>query len=195
MMLAAFGLGASNSPEADAIPPLRPPRGEIPLTFWEQYGAWMIAGSIFFLFLFAAVIWRFTRPRPKTPIPVEVQARETFESLRDKPEDGFVLSRISRELRHYIGAAFGLPPVELTTSEFSRAVATNEKVGPQLSVELSEFLKRCDERKFALTAPKPAVGAATEALTLLNHAEARRAEVRRAEQHQQNNSPQSAASA
>src|SRR2546421_10759734 len=47
----AFGLlslaqNLSNPPASDELPRLAPPRGEIPPTFWEQYGVWVIFGGL-----------------------------------------------------------------------------------------------------------------------------------------------------
>ena len=60
-----------------------------------------------------------------------------------------VLSEASQILRRYVAAAFAWPPAELTTAEFSAALAGDEKIGPELARTLSNFLRECDERKFA----------------------------------------------
>src|SRR5690349_7995909 len=57
-------LADTNSDLADNIPPLRPPRGEIPPSWWEQHGGWVIAGGCFALVALAALIWWLTRPKP-----------------------------------------------------------------------------------------------------------------------------------
>ena len=98
-------------------------------------------------------IWWATRPKPPVIIPPEVQARGDLESLRKLAEDGRVLSKVSQAVRRYFGAAFALPPGELTTAEFCRAMAANDQVGSELSTTTSDFLRRCDERKFAPDAP------------------------------------------
>ena len=79
----------------------------------------------------------------------EVQARKELSSLRGQPETGALLSRVSGSVRHYAAAAFSLPAGELTTAEFCRAVIGNEAVGLSLAESVTDFLKRCDERKFA----------------------------------------------
>ena len=49
----------------DDIPPLRPPHAELPPTFWEQHGLWVIvAGSRSLLALVGAAVWCLLRPKP-----------------------------------------------------------------------------------------------------------------------------------
>jgi hypothetical protein len=165
---------------ADEIPQLRPPRGEIPPGIWEQHSAAIIVGGILVLALVAVLVWFLTRPRTLLPVAPEVQARQELSSLRGQPETGALLSRISGSVRRYTAAAFSLPPGELTTAEFSREVACNEAVGPALAESVTDFLKRCDERKFAPPAVQPPMGAADEAFHLVEVAEARREELRKA---------------
>ena len=88
------------------------------------------------------------------------------EPLRRQPEGGAVLSRVSQTLRLYLTAAFGLPPEELTSTEFCRLLRENPGVGPELSAGIGEFLRRCDERKFAPLAPQPALGRSSALLSL-----------------------------
>jgi len=175
-------LGAATNPAAaDAIPPLRPPRGEIPPGFWEQYGWWIIVAGVLLLGAAGAAVWWMRRSRPAVAVPPEVLARQALEPLRGQAEDGAVLSRISQVLRRYGSAAFGLPAGEMTTAEFCRAIAEPGRLGAELSTALGDFLRQCDERKFAPASPKPALGAAEQALKLLAQAEAHRAELRQAD--------------
>jgi uncharacterized protein DUF4381 len=166
-----FGAGAEEGPEK--IPPLQPPRGEIPPGFWELYGVWVVVGSVVFLALCAALVWYLTRPKSVVPVPPGAQARQALERLRQQPEDGVVLSRVSQVVRRYAAQAFGLPPGELTTSEFCQALAGQQRVGPDLAGALAEFLRQCDERKFAPAVPGPALGAVARALELIETSEAR----------------------
>src|SRR6516162_4252211 len=64
-------LAATNSSDADEIPPLSPPRGEIPPGFWEQYGAWAVLGGAVLLVAVLFFIWRLTRPKPPIIVPIE----------------------------------------------------------------------------------------------------------------------------
>jgi len=158
----------------DDIPPLRPPHAEIPPTFWEQYGLLVIVFGVLVLGLVCAAAWFLTRPKPPMIVPPEVQARQALETLRRQPEDGALLSRVSQILRRYVAAAFDLPPGELTTAEFCRAIAGHGQIGPELSAALSEFLRQCDQRKFAPSAPAAPFGAVAQALKLVDQAQARR---------------------
>jgi hypothetical protein len=154
---------------------LRPPHAEIPPTFWEQYGLWVILCGVLVLGLVCVAAWFLTRPKPPVIVPPEVQARQALEPLRQQPEDGALLSRLSQILRRYVIAAFDLPPGELTTTEFCRAIAGHDPVGPDLSATLSEFFRQCDQRKFAPPpAPAPPFGAVAQALNLIDQAQARR---------------------
>jgi hypothetical protein len=114
------------------------------------------------------------------PAAPEARAREELSGLRGQPETGALLSRISSSVRHYAAAVFSLAPGELTTTEFCRAVADNEIVGTTLAGSLTDFLKRCDERKFAPPSARPPMGAVEEALKLVEVSEARREELRQA---------------
>ncbi len=171
---------ATNSLSPEAIPPLRPPRPEIPPTFWEQYGLWVVLGAILLLALVSAAAWFLTRPKPPVIVPPELQARQALEPLRQQAEEGAVLSRVSQVLRHYLAAAFSLPPGELTTTEFCHVLSDQAQAGPELSASVAEFLRQCDQRKFSPTPPAPPLGAVAQALQLIDHAEARRAALARA---------------
>jgi len=167
----------------EEIPPLRPPRPEIPATFWELHGGEVIAGSAALVLLLAGGVWWWRRPRPRAVVPPEVRARQELAPLRTQPETGEVLSRISQIVRHYVTAAFNLGEGELTTTDLSQAMAVRkETIGPQLAGSISGFLRACDERKFAPPAQRPPMGAADRAEKLVESLEARRAELRAAEQ-------------
>jgi len=160
LLTPALPLPAASLISTNDIPPLRPPHAEIPPTFWEQYGLWVILCGVLVLGLVCVAAWFLTRPKPPVIVPPEVQARQALEPLRQQPEDGALLSRLSQILRRYVIAAFDLPPGELTTTEFCRAIAGHDPVGPDLSATLSEFFRQCDQRKFAPPpAPAPPFGA------------------------------------
>jgi len=179
--LASGRLVAGGAATPDDIPRLRPPRGEIAPTFGEQYGLWVIITAVLLLGLLCAAVWWLRRPRPAVMVPPEAQARQALEPLRAQPEDGVLLSRVSQILRRYVGAAFGLPPGEMTTADFCRALAGHERLGAELSATVGDFLRSCDERKFAPPAARPALGAVDQGLKLIELAEARRAHLRQAE--------------
>ena len=164
----------TNSIAPDAISPLRPPHAELPPTFWDRYGLWVILCGVLLLAVGCAAAWFLSRPKPPVIVPPEQQARAALEPLRQQPEDGALLSRVSQILRHYVAAVFDLPPGELTTAEFCRAMAGHSRLGAELSDTLSKFLHQCDERKFAPSTPVPPFSAVAQALKLIDQAQARR---------------------
>jgi hypothetical protein len=170
---------ATNPPGPDDIPPLRPPHAEMPPTFWEQHSLAIILLGAFLLALICVAVWLLARPKPPVAVPPEVQARQALEPLRQQPEDGLLLSRVSQILRRYVTAAFNLPPEELTTTEFCRAVTSNTHPGSELSAALSEFLRQCDQRKFSPPSPAPPLSAVAQALKLIDQAQIRLASLAR----------------
>ena len=162
----------------DAIPPLRPPRGEIPPGFWEQHGTSTVLASIAVLTLAGLAAWRLTRPKPPLITPPEIEARRELEKLLDRTEDGPALSKISQVLRRYVAAAFNLRPGELNTAEFCATISASESLDPGLAASLAGFLRKCDEQKFSPAPPAPRLNAARQALALVEEAELRRAALR-----------------
>jgi len=141
-----------------------------------------VAGSLLALLLLGLAGWFLTRRRPVAMPAPDTLARQALDPLRRQPEEGALLSRVSQILRHYLVAAFGLPPEELTRTEFCRALRDNQGVGLELSDGIAEFLRRCDERKFAPSDPQPALGAAEQALKVIEAAEQRLAQAHQAAQ-------------
>jgi len=169
LIFAAEPNGASDLPPSS----LKPPRAEIPPTVWEQHGPVIVVGAIVVLGALATGVWLFLRPKPVVAVPCAVQARTELEGLRDRPEDGALLSRTSQVLRHYFMAAFHLAAAELTTSEFCRAMASREDIGPELYGQVEELLRACDLRKFAATSPPEPIKAVDRSLAIINRAEKR----------------------
>ena len=177
LLIAQAAFAAATNQPADAIPPLRPPQGEIAPAFWEQYGVWVIIAGALLLGVIGGVVWWLRRPAPAVVVPPEAEARQALEPLRLQAEDGQLLSRVSQILRRYVSTAFGLPPGEMTTADFCRAIADQGRLGPDLSPALGDFLRKCDERKFAPAAPTAALGAVAQAGKFIEQAELRRAEL------------------
>ena len=75
-------------------------------------------GGLGIIALVAFGLWLIFRPKPRIIIPPELQARQALEMLRERPEDGEVLSHVSQVLQNYFMVAFKLAPGELTTTEF-----------------------------------------------------------------------------
>jgi hypothetical protein len=168
-MIAAEPNGASELPASS----LNPPRGEIPPSFWEQYGVWVIAASILALAVIAAGVWFLTRPKPEQKEPCVVAARQELKALADKEEDSTLLVCTSQILHRYIAASFSMPADQMTTREFCDGMFKNSELGAELARETSEFLQRCDVKKFAQAPPKGSLCAVATALAIIDRAEQR----------------------
>ena len=167
----------TNSPPPQ-IPDLRPPRAEIPPTVWEQRGGLLIATTIVVALIVLLVVLFILRRRPPAVIPPEIQARRDLAPLVKEPETGARLSRVSQILRRYLTHAFSLPAEELTTTEFCAMIGGHASFGAELSNLLCDFLRRCDERKFSPATISEPLGAASQALNLVQQCENRRAQLR-----------------
>jgi hypothetical protein len=170
--------------QTNALPPLSPPYGELPATFWEQHGISVILAGLGVIALVVFGVWLVLRPPPKIIVPPEILARQALESLRQQPEDGACLSRISQVLRNYFIAAFQLAPGEFTTAEFSRTLAGCEQIETGMATEVADFLRDCDGRKFSTATALAPLGAADRALQLIALAEERRAQLRQSAETQ-----------
>ena len=169
---------ALNSFAQEESPKLQPPWGEIPPTFWEQHGVTAILSAGGVILFVVLGIWFWLRPRPAEVVLPEVEARRALEALSKRPEDGAVLSRISQVLRQYVLVVFELPPGQPTTAEFCQLIVLSDKVGNELSSRLADFLRQCDERKFANSSSNASLHAGARALELVNQGEARRGYLR-----------------
>ena len=166
--------GASELPTSS----LNPPRGEIPPSMWEQYGGWIIAGSVLAVAGVTAGIWFLTRPKAEEKEPCAVTARRELEVLTGKEEDPTVLVGTSQILHRYIAASFSMPGDQMTTREFCDAMFKNSELGVELASETAEFLQRCDVKKFAPAPPKGSLSAVATALGIIDRAEQRLAHLR-----------------
>jgi hypothetical protein len=178
-LVLAFGsgelFGQTNVGTSDDLPPLRPPRSEILPTFWERHQITIIVVVVLLLVLVFVGLWVLSRPKPPIIAPPAAKAREALHNLRNQPETGELLSKISQVIRAYFMAAFNLPQRELTTGEFSRIIIDQENIGPALADGVVEFLRECDRRKFAPPAQLQPLGALDCAAKLIDDAESRRA--------------------
>jgi Domain of unknown function (DUF4381) len=156
---------------------LRPARGEILPGFWEQYGGWVALASALLLLILAILIWLLLQPKPPIPTPPAAQARQELEPLRQRAEDGNVVSRVSQIIRHYVASMFALPPGELTTAELSGTLLQNQNIGAELGDDVVKFLRECDLRKFAPSQAQAPLDAVARALGLINRTESRVAEL------------------
>jgi len=158
----------------DAIPKLRPPHDELQPTFWELHGWLTIAGIALVLTVLAFFIVWLRRPKPEEITPPEILARRALENLRGRAEDAALVVEVTRILRRYVLSVFGLPPDELTTAEIRQVLQSSKPTGPDLAVAITDFLRECDERKFAPAPPPPRTGVVDRALALLEKVEASR---------------------
>jgi hypothetical protein len=156
------------------IPKLRPPHDELQPSFWELHGWWTVAGIVLVLAALAFFIMWLRRPKPDGITPPEILARRALENLRGRTEDAALVVEVTRVLRRYILLAFGLAPDELTTAEIHQTLQHSKPVAPDLADAITDFLRECDERKFAPTPPLPQAGVVDRALALLEKVEASR---------------------
>lgn len=170
-----FSANSTNIVSTNQASLLTPPLPEIPPTAWERYG-WIVWLVLPFVVMFTGIIAALLLRPGKPPVLVSpaAQARTTFAALEARPEDGAMLSQISRTLRRYLVAAFWLNPDETTTAEFCKTLNTNAQVGAELSSAVTQFLRACDERKFSPGQTIPPLDAVRRATRLVEMAEARR---------------------
>jgi hypothetical protein len=175
LLPATFLLLSAVAKADDTMPALAPAYSELPPTFWKQHEAAIIIAifaMLAFVFLFLKVMFR---PESAVTLPPEVLARSVLTKLQLQAEDGKVLSEVSQALRRYVAAVLQFPAGELTTAEFSAALAGNDTMGAELAQMVSVFLRECDERKFSPASAVTPLNAATCALALLEQIETRRA--------------------
>jgi hypothetical protein len=161
----------------DQIPPLVPPKPEIPPTFFESHQALIWGIGCLLIILGMLIVWLILRPgRPAVTLPAAT-ARVALASLRGRPEDGMLLSQTSQILRHYFTAAFGLPDREMTTSEFTACIREEQRIEPDLATGVVGFLRSADERKFNTGVRQEPLEAVTTVSRIIDRAEARLTEL------------------
>lgn len=171
LALPGLALALTNAPEEELQ--LRPPLSEVPPTFWEANAPYVAGAAAAAVAGVSAAVFFFTRPRRKREIPPAVLARTELEALRNEPENGVILSRISHTVRSYLQAAFQLGGGELMTTEVARALDQRPEVGKELAHAAREFLQDCDVRKFAPAAPPHSSRAFEAAVKIVDLAEQR----------------------
>ena len=174
LLLHAATAEAANLVRPEDAPSLRPPKGEIPPGWWEEYGTVTLAAGGLALPLLGVVIWLLARPKPGPPLNHAALARQALDPFRRVPEDAAALARASAVVRHYFVRAFSLPAEACTTAEFCAALAAHARVGAGLAGAASDFLRRCDERKFAPGVPATPLGAVEQAFALIEAGERQR---------------------
>src|SRR5262245_36966920 len=68
----------TNTNSVEEIPPLRPPRDQLPPTFWEEHQRPVILTTAVGILVVLAMVFLFTRPRRVIPTPPEVVARQAL---------------------------------------------------------------------------------------------------------------------
>jgi hypothetical protein len=157
----------TNSELSDNIPPLRPPRTEIPQGFWEKNSLLFAIVTLLALGTLGLALVIIRRHRQLPCVHPASEAREALRLLAAKPEDGSAISLVSRILRRYFTISFGLPEEELTTSEFSAAMRACEPLGQDLANQVAFFFAGCDQKKFAEVTLAGPPWALPEALRLI----------------------------
>jgi hypothetical protein len=162
---------AVSAADTNALPPLMPACPQIQLTFWEQYEILVLAGVFVILCFLGLCVWMLLKPKPPVVSSPGQVAREALGKLKDRPQDGRLLSEVSQIFRRYVGAVFGFPAAEMTTSEFAAALVANPKAGPQVAEVLANFLRACDKDKFMASNTAPPLNAVERALHLVGQIE------------------------
>ncbi len=139
----------------------RPPKG--PARWPAGVPRWLWALPLVAI-LAALLGWltaRRRRPRPPPgppPPPPDRIAREALERLRasgaiEAGQADYFHVELSRIVREYIEARFGLHAPERTTEEFLREAAASGVLAPTHQVRLRDLLEACDLVKFARACP------------------------------------------
>src|SRR5258706_4609183 len=145
---------------ADTIAPLRPERGVLPPSFWATHG-WVVSlVLIVVLAVGAGLLWLSRRPKEVVVLSPAAIARAALEGLQNRGEDEAVVSEASTVFRHYVIAALGLPPGELTSREIQEALFSKADADAELAARIIGFLRRCDEWKFGPVHSPGQLGAA-----------------------------------
>jgi hypothetical protein len=160
--------------DTNEIPPLRPPRGEITVPTWNEHGWIAFVAFIFVVAVLAFCLKWLLRSRPGRSVPPEIAACQALERLRERPEDAALAVEVSGIVRTYLRSALKLPPEELTTADLGRVLQAYPSLDSDLAVATVEFLRYCDQSKFASTPPHAGSGAVVGALRLVGKFETRR---------------------
>lgn len=160
--------------DTNEIPPLLPAYPEFPPTYWEQHSQQIVWAAVVLCVMAGMWVWWKLRPKPVIVLPPAVRARRALEQLREARDDAR-LSGISQVLRHYFCEVFNLRSGELTTAEFSQAVSQSRRIPSSLGSQVVKFLESCDQMKFSPAHDPSASDALSDALQLIEAAEAHQA--------------------
>jgi hypothetical protein len=157
--------------QEEKIPPLRPPKNELGLSFWQRYGWWVALGALVAVVLIAFMVILLRRPKTQQVTPPQLAARRALEALRGRADDVTLAVEVSHIFRVYLYFALNLPAEELTTAELSALLRSPRLGDADLANTTSDFLKRCDEKKFAPSTDEPPVRFVDAACHLIDRLE------------------------
>ncbi len=145
LLLLVAPLSTSAAIKAE-IPPLRPPREELPANI-DRYDPlpWFIVAVAAGL-LGAALAWPRTPKRKVVELPADIAFRQIQTLSNPAPAE------VSQIFRRYLIAALRLPGQGVTTEEIHDALADEQP----LATEVTAFLSECDAAKFSPAPPPPA---------------------------------------
>jgi len=172
-LLLTIFVPSSLAQSTNTLPALAPAYGEIPPTLWERFSSIIIILGAVIIIIVAVIAWLIHCAEPPYLLPSKVLARLALLDLQAKPEDGNLLSAVSQNLRRYIMAAYSFPEREMTTTEFCAVLADDGQFGPDLAKAIGDFLRECDQRKFARNKSATPLKAAARALEFINQMEKR----------------------
>jgi hypothetical protein len=167
--LALISRDASAQPHP--IPDLQPPHGELPPSFWEQHGWQLAVAAVATLLIVILVIAWWRRPRVVMIEPPAIIARRELNSLLGRKEDEALAVEVSYILRRYLKDRLALTSAEMTTAEFGKTLQGRTEIAPALAAAAHDFLRRCDEWKFAPAPPALRLNAVTDALEIVEKIE------------------------
>ena len=155
----------------DEIPPLRPPKPEMPPGFWEQHGLLVSVTGLVILVLLI-LLWRMvSRPRPPViPAPATV-ARQSLEPLRHQAGDAVLSTHVSGILRTYLIRALGLPDEQLTSIELSARLGSHPGVTPHVATAAAELLRGMEHQRFNADSINADATVVQRALALIDQVE------------------------
>ena len=158
-MFLAFPLYA----QSNALPTLIPAYPELPPSFWQMHQVSIIVTGFMLLVVAFLLLLAVSLGKKQTVQPPEQIAREALGKLSGQSENGKVLSAVSQILRRYFGSILGFQG-EMTTAEFSAALAAHPNCDAQFAAAVSNLLQACDKDKFSAGTGAPPLNAVQRAL-------------------------------
>lgn len=152
--------------QTNALPELVPAYPKLPSTFWQMHQASIIVIGFVLLAVTVLVLLAVMLREKQTVQPPEQIAREALDKLSGQSENGKVLSAVSQILRRYFGSIFEFRG-EMTTAEFSVALAGHPNCDARFAAAVSSLLQACDKDKFSARTGAPPLNAVQRALQFI----------------------------